>query len=84
MNTSDPRPMAQREADMQAEIQANRDQIKRDLAKLIYAAACDMDDSLSLRMMREAESEEERRFYAYIHDMNLQRRQKIVIKNNVF
>lgn len=54
------------------------------MAKLIYEAASGMDAAFSLRMAREAETAEERCFFARIHDMNLQRVQRKVIERNLF
>ena len=50
----------------------------------IYRVACTISPSNAMRMVQRAETEEERKFWAYIADMNLQRKQKEVIKNNLF
>lgn len=48
----------------------------------IYLIAQSIDPGKALRLVREAKTEEEMHFFAYIHDMNLQRIQKRVILKN--
>lgn len=50
----------------------------------LYELAVKMEPSESMRLAMVAKSDEERRFYAYIVNMNLQRRQKEVIEKNIF
>ncbi len=52
--------------------------------KDLYRIAKDIDPTNALNLIRQAESEEERNFFAYIADMNLQRKQKEAIEKNVF
>lgn len=52
--------------------------------KSLYEIAREVSAADSLHMMRNAKTDEEMRFWAYVHNMNLQRAQKIAIENNVF
>ena len=45
----------------------------------LYQAAASIDPARALDLIRGAQSEEERNFYAYVADMNLQRRQRAQI-----
>ena len=53
-------------------------------AKEIYALARIIDPTELIRAIGHADSAEERRFYAYVSDMNMQRVQKEVIRKNLF
>ena len=50
----------------------------------LYEMAVKMPPSEAMRLVAQAKSDEERRFYAYIMNMNLQRNQKIAIERNLF
>ena len=50
----------------------------------IYKAAREIDPATAMRAVQRAETDEERQFYAYIADMNLQRAQKAVIEAHLF
>lgn len=50
----------------------------------MYEAARNISPGIAMRFATEAESEEERFFWAYICNMNLQRAQKKAIENNLF
>lgn len=50
----------------------------------IYELARSVELSQAMRLVQRAETDEERRFWAYIAEMNLQRAQKEAIKNNLF
>lgn len=50
----------------------------------MYEAARNISPGTAMRFATEAESEEERFFWAYICNMNLQRAQKKAIENNLF
>ena len=76
--------MEERKDALAAELKTEQEQRERHMAKLIYEAASGMDAAFSLRMAREAETAEERCFFARIHDMNLQRVQRKVIERNLF
>lgn len=52
--------------------------------KELYQTACSIPPGVALEMVRRAESNEERNFFAFIADMNLQREQKKVIEKNLF
>lgn len=52
--------------------------------RAIYEVAKAMPPSKAMRMVQLAKSDEERKFFAYIADMNLQRTQKEVIKKGLF
>ena len=52
--------------------------------KKLYQAACSIPPGEALEMARHAESNEERNFFAFIADMNLQRAQKKAIEMNLF
>lgn len=54
-----------------------------DLDKL-YEAAKNLDPAKAMRLVQQAQNDEERKFYAFIADMNLQRSQKEVIERNLF
>ena len=58
--------------------------IKMDDFKKLYQAACSIPPGEALEMARRAESNEERNFFAFIADMNLQRAQKKAIEMNLF
>ena len=50
----------------------------------LYETARRIDHAIALNMIREAESEEERNFWSYIADMNLQRAQKAAIEREKY
>ena len=50
----------------------------------IYKVAREIDPAAAMRAVQCAETDEERQFYAYIADMNLQRAQKAVIEAHLF
>lgn len=54
-----------------------------DLKKL-YEIAREIEPNKALRLVMQADNDEERKFYAYIANMNLQRRQKEVIRKGLF
>lgn len=56
---------------------------KEELKKL-YEAAKNLDPGNIMRCINQAESDEERKFLAFIADMNLQRAQKQAIERNLF
>ena len=53
-------------------------------AKKLYETAKSLGHANALDFARKAESEEERKFFAYIADMNLQREQRKAIEKNLF
>ena len=57
---------------------------ERNELKELYEMAKKIDPYLAMRFLQEAESEEERRFYMFVGDMNLQHAQKEAIERNVF
>lgn len=52
--------------------------------KRLYEAARVANPAAALRMATKATTQEERRFYAAVAEMNQQRTQKEVIKKNLF
>ena len=52
-------------------------------AKKLYETAKSLGHANAIDFARKAESEEERKFFAYIADMNLQRAQRAVIEQEV-
>lgn len=52
--------------------------------KNLYQIAKSIDSATALNLIRNAQSEEERNFFAFIADMNLQRKQKEAIEWNIF
>lgn len=52
--------------------------------KALYQVAKEMSSGEAMKLATEAESEEERKFYAFIMTMNLQRNQKKAIERNLF
>lgn len=52
--------------------------------KELYQTAREIPPGVALEMVRRAESDEERNFFAFISDMNLQREQRKVIEKNLF
>ena len=46
--------------------------------------AREVPSGLAMKLAEQAESEEERKFYAFIMTMNLQRKQKEAIEKNLF
>lgn len=52
--------------------------------KSLYQVARNLPGEVTLHLMKDAETEEERKFWVYIYTMNLQRSQKIAIENNWF
>ena len=58
--------------------------MSEDKSKDLYELAKNIDPGKALTLMRNAKSVEERNFYVYIADMNLQRSQKTVIERNLF
>lgn len=55
-----------------------------DELKELYQKAKGVPFYLALKLATETENEEERKFYAYIMTMNLQRHQKEAIEKNLF
>ena len=52
--------------------------------KQLYEAACAVEPNQALRQVITADSDEERRFFAFVANMNLQRRQQDVIEQHLF
>lgn len=52
--------------------------------KELYEKAREMPSGLVMKYAEHAESEEERKFYAFIMTMNLQRNQKEAIEKHLF
>ena len=52
--------------------------------KQLYEIAKEINHGEALKMARQAKTAEERKFYAFISDMNLQRAQKKAIENKLF
>lgn len=52
--------------------------------KQLYEAAREVEPNQALRHVMTADSNEERRFFAFVANMNLQRRQQQVIEKNLF
>lgn len=52
--------------------------------KELYEMARNIPGKELLPLMKNAQTEEERKFWAYVYNMNLQRSQKIAIQNNRF
>lgn len=52
--------------------------------KELYQKAREVPSGLAMKLAEQAESKEERDFYAYIMTMNLQRKQKEAIEKNLF
>lgn len=50
----------------------------------LYELAREILPSAAMRAVQAAETDEERRFYGFIAEMNLQRAQKIAIEKNLF
>lgn len=50
----------------------------------LYETAKAVPPGYALNMVRQARTDEERNFFAYICDMNIQREQRKAIENNVF
>lgn len=50
----------------------------------LYFLAQELGHARALDLARHAESQEERNFFAYVADMNLQRKQKEVIEQSLF
>lgn len=50
----------------------------------LYETARKIDPATAMRLVQQTQDDEERRFYAFVAEMNLQRAQKIAIKNNLF
>ena len=50
----------------------------------IYDRLRSLSSGTTMDLVRQAQTEEERRFWAYVLNMNLQRNQKIAIENNWF
>lgn len=55
-----------------------------DELKKLYETAKQVPPSKAMRLVQQATSDEERRFYGFIAEMNLQRAQKEVIQKNLF
>lgn len=55
-----------------------------DELKELYQKAKEVPSGLAMKLAEQAESEEERKFYAFIMTMNLQRKQKEAIEKNLF
>ena len=58
--------------------------IEENKAKKLYEVAVGLDPSTLLRLVQRSNSDEERKFFAQIADMNLQRVQKQVIEEKLF
>ena len=69
-----------------AETRAERNESMSDNSELknLYNIAKKIGHANALNLARHAESQEERNFFAYIADMNLQRKQKQVVERNIF
>ena len=52
--------------------------------RLLYQEARKIEPAVALKLVQAAQSDEERYFYAHIHNMNLQRAQKLAIERNLF
>lgn len=52
--------------------------------KKLYEQATKMEPHEALRLVMQADTDEERKFFNYIANMNVQRRQKEVIERNLF
>lgn len=52
--------------------------------KQLYEAARNVKPNVALEMVMEAQTDEERKFYAFVMNMNLQRAQQLVIQQNIF
>lgn len=50
----------------------------------LYEVARNIPPSEAMRAVQKAETDEERRFYGFIAEMNLQRAQKAAIEQNLF
>lgn len=57
---------------------------ERNELKELYEIAVQVKPSMAMRMLQEAQTEEERKFYAFVANMNLQRAQKEAIERNAF
>lgn len=55
-----------------------------DELKKLYQEARRIEPSVAFQLIQEAQSEEERNFWAYIHNMNLQHAQRLAIARNLF
>ena len=55
-----------------------------DELKKLYQVAREMPSGRAMKLALEAENEEEQRFYTFIMEMNLQRKQKEAIEKNLF
>ena len=58
---------------------SNNDELKQ-----LYDTAKNMEPSRAMRYVQMASTDEERKFYAFIAEMNLQRAQKKAIERNLF
>lgn len=52
--------------------------------KQLYEAARKVEPNQAMRYVMTTDSDEERRFFAFVANMNLQRRQQHVIENHLF
>lgn len=69
----------------EAEIQLEKGNDMRDTAlKQLYEIARNTEPNQAMKLVQRAEDDEERRFYAFIAEMNLQRAQKKAIERNLF
>lgn len=69
-----------------AEEISKRNEAMTDYEKLknMYETAKEIEPHKAMHMIMDAKTDEERKFYTYIHDMNLQREQKKVVERNLF
>lgn len=52
--------------------------------EFLYEMAAKMEPSEAMKLLMASENEEERRFYAFIVNLNLPKKQKEVIEKNLF
>lgn len=52
--------------------------------KQLYEAARKVKPNVALEMVMEAQTDEERKFYAFVMNMNLQRAEQLAIQQNKF
>ena len=66
--------------------QIGKDIIQKHIGVLkeLYQEVREVPSGLAMKLAEQAESEEERKFYAFIMTMNLQRKQKEAIEKNLF
>lgn len=61
----------------------NREESFEEL-KQLYETARKVKTNVALEMVMEAQTDEERKFYAFVMNMNLQRAQRLAIQKNKF